>query len=135
MARFLPILLAAFASFVFGAAYYAALGKQWMAAADKSEADMLDETGKPKPPVVPMVVSFVCEVIMAGIFAIVLARLGATAVNGVTFGFLFWVGFIATSMATNHAYQGCKIQLTVIDAGHWLGVLLIQGLVLGLIIT
>ena len=131
MARFIPVLITAIASFAFGAFYYMALSKQWMAAAGKTEADLLDETGKPKTPVVPMIVSFVCEVIMAIIFGILLARLSATAVTGAIYGVLIWFGFVVTTMATNHAYGGQKPALTAIDSGHWLGVLVIQGLLLG----
>jgi hypothetical protein len=36
-----------------------------------------------------------------------------------------------TSMAVNHAFQGAKRTLTLLDGGHWLGVLLIQGALLG----
>ncbi len=131
MVRFLPVLLAAVASFGFGALWYMALGQQWMAAAGKTEADMQDENGKPIVPVGPMITSFVCELVMAAVFAILLTRLGATTINGVIFGALLWFGFVITTMATNHAYGGAKRELTIIDGGHWFGVLLIQGLILG----
>jgi len=39
--------------------------------------------------------------------------------------------FIATTVAVNNAYPGRKFILTVIDAGHWLGVMLIIGAVIG----
>lgn len=131
MVRFLPILITAVASFAFGALYYMALAKPWMAALGKTEADMVDESGKPKTPVVEMLVSFIAEVIMAIILGILLARLGATAVTGAIYGVLIWFGFVVTTMATNHAYGGQKPSLTIIDSGHWLGVLVIQGLLLG----
>jgi hypothetical protein len=34
-------------------------------------------------------------------------------------------------MTVNHAFQGAKRSLTLIDGGHWLGVLVLQGAVLG----
>jgi hypothetical protein len=46
-------------------------------------------------------------------------------------GLFLWVGFVITTMAVNHAFQGAKPMLTLIDGGHWLGVLLLQGLMLG----
>lgn len=131
MVRFLPVLFAALFSFGFGALWYMVLAKPWMDASGKTEADMLDESGKPVIPVGPMVTSFIAEIIMAGVFAILLVQIGATAINGVIFGALFWLGFVVTTMATNHAYGGAKPFLTVIDGGHWLGVLLVQGLILG----
>jgi hypothetical protein len=35
-------------------------------------------------------------------------------------------------MITNHRYQGSKWSLTVIDGGYFLGVLLVQAVVIGL---
>jgi hypothetical protein len=40
-----------------------------------------------------------------------------------------------TSLIVNHAFQGAKRMLTLIDGGHWLGVLLIQSAVLILMTT
>ena len=51
--------------------------------------------------------------------------------NGIISGAILWAGFVVTSMAVNHAFQGAKPALTLIDSGHWLGVLLIQGAVIG----
>lgn len=42
-----------------------------------------------------------------------------------------WLGFVATTLAVNHTFQGAKKELTLIDGGHWLGVLLVQGLLIG----
>jgi hypothetical protein len=36
-----------------------------------------------------------------------------------------------TSLVVNHAFQGVRRTLTLIDGGHWLGVLLIQGAIIG----
>jgi hypothetical protein len=72
---------------------------------------------------------------MAYILAGVIGHLGpgqVTVRNGLISALFVFVGFVATTLATNHAFQGSKTSLTVIDGGHWLGVLLLQGLVLGL---
>ena len=42
-----------------------------------------------------------------------------------------WLGFVITTMAVNNAFRGAKPALTLIDGGHWLGVLLLQGAVIG----
>jgi hypothetical protein len=34
-------------------------------------------------------------------------------------------------MVVNYAFHGARHTLTLIDGGHWLGVLLIQGAILG----
>ncbi len=73
---------------------------------------------------------------MAWMFAGVLLHMAqgglATSLRtGVISGFFLWLGFVITTMAVNHAFQGAKWSLTLIDGGHWLGVLLIQGAILG----
>jgi hypothetical protein len=54
-----------------------------------------------------------------------------SARSGLVSGFFLWLGFVITTMAVNHAFQGERRRLTLIDGGHWLGVLLIQGAILG----
>jgi hypothetical protein len=73
---------------------------------------------------------------MAYVLAGLIGYLGADQVtpwNGLVSGFVVWIGFVATTLATNHSFQGAKRSLTLIDGLHWLGVLLIQGVVIGLI--
>lgn len=44
----------------------------------------------------------------------------------------YWpILIVITTMAVNHAFQGQRGALTLTDGGHWLGVLLIQGAILG----
>jgi hypothetical protein len=122
----IAILAATIAAFVFGAVYYGVLGKQWMAALGRTEMPQ-------GVPVGPMALSLVCGFAMAAVLALVLRHMageGATILDGMATGGLMWLGFVATTVATNHAYQGAKRALTLIDAGHWLGVCLIQGAVL-----
>ena len=129
----LAILIAAIAGFAFGAAWYTTLGKQWMAARGLSEAEAKAKTG-PSP--VPFIISFVALLVMAWMLSGILVHLarGGTAMSvrsGLVSGFFLWLGFVITTMAVNHAFQGERRALTLIDGGHWLGVLLIQGAILG----
>jgi Protein of unknown function (DUF1761) len=126
------IVLAAVVSFMFGWLWYGILfPKQWMAAAGKTEAD-LKAQGGPTP--TPFVISFVALLIMAWVLAGVIGHLGAGAItlrSGVIAGALMWLGFVATTLAVNHTFQGAKPILTLLDGGHWLGVLVLQGAVIG----
>jgi hypothetical protein len=131
-----PILIAAIASFAFGAVWYIGLGKQWMAARDMSAADMEKAKADMGPIPMPYIVAFVALLIMAWMLAGVLLHLArggmpVTLRAGMISGFFLWLGFVMTTMAVNHAFQGAKRSLTLIDGGHWLGVLLIQGAILG----
>jgi hypothetical protein len=126
------IVLAAVVSFMFGWLWYGILfPKQWMAAAGKTEAD-LKAQGGPTP--TPFVISFVALLVMAWVLAGVIGHLGTGAItlrSGVIAGALMWLGFVATTLAVNHTFQGAKPVLTLLDGGHWLGVLLLQGAVIG----
>jgi hypothetical protein len=131
-----PVLVAAIASFLFGAAWYGLLGRHWMAAAGIEAAEMERRKAAMGPIPLPYVIAFVSLVVMAWIFAGVLLHLslGGMAISvraGLISGFLLWLGFVVTTMAVNHAFQGATRLLTLIDGGHWLGVLLVQGAVLG----
>jgi Protein of unknown function (DUF1761) len=128
-----PILTAAIAGFAFGAVWYMALSRQWMAARGLSEAEVKAKTGSSP---LPFIITFVALLIMAWMLSGILVHLarGGTAMSvrsGVVSGFFLWLGFVITTMAVNHAFQGERRMLTVIDGGHWLGVLLIQGAILG----
>jgi hypothetical protein len=82
----------------------------------------------------PYVIAFIALLIMALFLAGLLGHLGAGQVkawNGIVAGAAVWGGFVVTSLVVNHTFQNAKKMLTVIDAGHWLGVLLIQGAVIG----
>lgn len=130
---YLAIIVAAVASYIFGAVWYMVLSKQWMAALDKTEADIKGPDGKGSA--APFIIAFVAQLVMAYVLGGLIGHLGAGQVtpwNGLVSAFFVWAGFVLTTLATNHGFQGAKRALTVIDGLHWLGVLLIQGLVIGL---
>jgi len=122
---YLAVLVAAVAGFAFGALWYGLLGKPWMAA--------LGMTERPKPSPLPFITAFIAQLAMAWILAGLLGHLGEiTPVRSlITAGFV-WFGFVLTTMMVNHRFQSARWSLTLIDGGHWLGVLLVMGLVLGL---
>jgi hypothetical protein len=125
--NYLAVIVAAVAAFAFGALYYGALGSPWMRAARIDPATAKMSAGL-------FVTSFICELIMAWVLAGVIGHLGTGQVtlwNGVVSGFFIWIGFIATTIAVNQRYQGFGWDLTVIDTGHWLGVALLMGAIIG----
>ena len=42
-----------------------------------------------------------------------------------------WLGFVITGMLLNHRYQNMSWKLTLIDGGYLLGVMVLQGIVIG----
>jgi hypothetical protein len=121
------VLVAAGAGFAVGAAWYGVLGKAWMAAARLGPDDV-----KPSPG--PFITALVADLVMAYLLAGVIGHLGeVTPRAGVITASLLWLGFVITTMAVNHAFQGAKTALTLIDGGHWLVVLVVMGAVIGAI--
>jgi hypothetical protein len=128
---YLAVAVAAVVSWIFGALWYGLLGERWMAALGTTKAEMMGPSGKPSP--APFVISFVAELVMAWTLAGVVGHMGQVSVRSALItAFLAWLGFVITTMVVNNAYTRRKAMLTAIDGGHWLGVLLIQGLVIGL---
>ncbi len=126
---YLAVLFAGAAGFAFGAVYYTTLGKHWMRALGKTKEDIQ----RNKSPL-PFIIAAVAQFLMAYILAGAIGHLGDDTVtirNGVITGLFMWVGFVLTTVSVNYAFQGAKPMLTVIDAGHWLGVLVLQGLIIG----
>ena len=122
---YLAVLLAAIGGFVTGSIWYGVLGKAWLSALGKTKEDL-------KPTPLPFVIAAIAQLVMAFMLAGILGHLGEITVwNGVISAFFIWLGFILPSMAVNHAFQGAKGKLTVIDCGHWLAVLVVQGTILG----
>lgn len=125
--NWLAVIAAAVVAWLFGAAWYMGLSKPWLKAARRDPATM-----KKSP--LPFVISFIAELIMAYIMALVVGAMTGgepTLLAGLVFGFVLWLGFVATTLSANHRYQDFGWDLTLIDGGHWLGVLLIIGGVIG----
>lgn len=125
--NYIAVVIAALTGFSVGMAWYMVLGHLWMAALGKTKEDL-----KPRP--WPFIASTISLLIMGFMLAGVIGHLGegqVTVKNGLITGFTLWLGFVITSMLVNHAFQGAKPQLTIIDGGHWLAVLLAMGAVIG----
>ena len=123
--NYLAVLIAALAAYAWGAAYYTTLSKQWLAAVGLTEV---------KRSVAPFVISFIAVAVMAFVLAGSISHLGPgnlTVKNGIISGLILWAGFVVTTVFVNNAYPGRKFMLSIIDSIHWLGVLVIQGAIIG----
>lgn len=127
------ILVAAGAAWLLGAAYYMALARPWMAAQGwPDETAMLGPSGRMSP--LPFLGSFIAELVMAWVLAGVMFHAGNGAFTirtGVISAALVWLGFVATTIGVNHAFSKRPLRLFLIDAGHWLAVLVLMGVILG----
>jgi hypothetical protein len=130
---YLAVVIAAVVSFLFGWLWYGVLfPKAWVEAVGKTEEELRAQGNSPTP----FIIAFIAQLVMAWVLAGVIGHLGPDQVtfrNGVISGAFIWLGFVITTLTVNHAFQGAKRELTLIDGGHWLGVLLLQGSVIGLV--
>jgi Protein of unknown function (DUF1761) len=130
--NYLAVIAAAVASFIFGGIWYNAFSKQWLEAVGRSP----DSVGKEKAGIGLYLLAFGAVLIMAWMLAGVLLHLslGGMALSlrsGIISALFLWFGFVMTTMVVNYAFHGARQSLTLIDGGHWLGVLVIQGGILG----
>jgi uncharacterized membrane protein YsdA (DUF1294 family) len=128
--NWLAVVLATVASMALGMGWYMVLADRWVAATGKSRDELMGSGGS----AAPFIWAAGCQLVMAYF----IARLTPVVMSEVTWftaalmGVHGWVGFIVTSMILNHRYQNQKWSLTAIDAGYLLGVVVVQGIVIGL---
>lgn len=126
------VLAAAAAGYAFGAAWYLTLGKPWMRALGTTREALKAKVSAPLAFGSAAVAQLVIAFFLAGLVGHLTASGVPTVAGGIATGFFVWLAFVATTLTVNHRFQGARWSLTVIDAGHWLGVMLVQGLVIGL---
>lgn len=127
---FLAVIVAAAASFVYGAVHYMVLSKQWMAVSGVK----LDEKGRPagNSPL-PFILSGICMLLVAGMMRHVMAMSGIdTAGKGLLTGLGVGAFFIAPWTMINNAYGMRPFLLTVIDGAYAIIGCGLIGLILGL---
>ncbi len=123
--NYLAVAVAAVVGFAVGMIWYRIFAPQWMAALGKTRAELA-----PRPR--PFVIAIVAQLLMAYILAGAIGHMGAVDIHtGVVSAAFIWLGFIATTIVINHSFQGLPTALILIDAGHWLAVMVIMGAVIG----
>lgn len=130
--NWLAVVLAMVASMALGMAWYMSLSKPWVAATGKS-ADQIkaDSGGGAMPFVWAALAQLVMAYFLALLTPVIMGEI--TVASAVVIGVHMWLGFIITSMVLNHRYQGMSWALTLIDGGYLLGVMIVQGIVIGLL--
>ena len=122
--NFVAIMAAVVASMLSGAAWYSIFAKPWMKAVGYSEV--------PQPDPKIYIVAAIAQLIIALTLSILFAHFPSIElVSGVVAGFFLWLGFCAAPMAVNHRFQSKGWDLTLIDAGFWLVVFVLQGGIIG----
>ena len=130
--NWLAVGLATIVSMAIGALWYSVLTQRWIEACGFSPEQIASIEANDKPVIYLFAVisHLVMAVVLSGIIFHT-AGAGSTLGNGLVVGFLVWLGFVLTSMTVNHRFQFKPWSLTIIDAGHYLAVLLLQGAIIG----
>jgi hypothetical protein len=129
--NYLAVVVAALAGFLFAGLWYGILSRAWLSAIGQTRSEL---TARRMPQALSWTIAAVCMLVMAFVLAGAIGHLGpgqVTLRNGAISGAFLWFGFVLTTIATNHAFQAARPSLTLIDCGAWLGVLLVQGAVIG----
>ena len=133
-ANIVSILIAAVAAWMFGGIYYTVLSKPWLAAQGKTieqcKAEQDAKSGIAKG--APFVLVFVSEIIIAWVLYGILMHMNLFTLRaGIISAAFCWFGFVLTTIATNNAFGGRRVMLTVIDSVAWLGAFVIIGAIVG----
>ena len=133
-ANLVSIMVAAVAAWIFGGIYYTALSKPWLAAQGKTLEQCKAEQGAKSAMAkgTPFVVVFISEIIIGWVIYGILMHMNAFTVRaGIITAAFCWFGFVLTTIATNNAFGGRRVMLTVIDGIAWLGAFVIIGAIVG----
>jgi small-conductance mechanosensitive channel len=127
---YLAILAAAVAAWVFGSVWYNVFANAWLAALGNDPAQIEAKRKVRQVPYVPMAVSFASEIALAALLSFLLSGLGlgglaAGALAGLVIG-----AFMVLCGLVNNIFAGRTLRLSLIDGVHWIGVAVIECVVL-----
>ena len=129
-ANLIAVLIAAIVSMAIGAGWYSTFGTQWMEAVgfSQDEKRKIDQGGS----AVIYVIAFASLLVIAFALSCVMRVANVDGIVwGLIYGAVMWAGFIAPPIIINHRFQMKSWTLTVIDTGHYLLVLVVQGIIIG----
>lgn len=122
----IAVVVAAAVYFVLGAIWFTALRKPWLEAIGKTPDQL---TGGPAT---GYLVAFISNLIIAWMLAWLIIALGRKGLlAGAATGALLWLGFTATTMATEFVFEGRTLGAYGIIAGYPLIGMLVMGAILG----
>jgi hypothetical protein len=126
--NYFAVVVAAIAYWFLGALWYASLfSKPWMAL-----EHMTDEQARTMNPVLPYVITFLLNLLIAFVLAqLCLWRNATTAARGAALGILLWVGFVGPITYTTYMYEMRPWQLFAINEFYPLVGLCLMGAILG----
>ncbi|MBO0903226.1 DUF1761 domain-containing protein [Jiella sonneratiae] len=121
----IPCLIAAVLAFGFGFFWHRTFERRWMTAPGYA--------ARPALKLAPLVVVFIAYFVVAEMLSGLTAHIGGiTLANAFVNALLVWAGFVLATMVVDHSFEARPRKLTLVNAGHWLGVFVIMAVVIGL---
>lgn len=115
--EFLNVIVAAAGSFIFGAVWYSALAKPWMAASGVEVGPDGNPANSASP--LPYIMSAVAAILVAGMMRHVFATAPVDSVfEGALNGFGIGLFFISPWIMMNNGFGDRPFKLTLIDGGY-----------------
>ncbi len=126
--RFLPVVVAAFAAFVFSAVWYGAFGQEMA----KLHPAYAEAAAASRPPAWKMLVELARSLILASVLAHLVVSLGISGWRGAALlGVWMWIGFPVVLWAGAIVWENVPPKLAAIHAGDWLAKLVLIAVVVG----
>src|ERR1700722_17213652 len=127
--NWVAILVAAIASFLFEALWYSVFMSEWLAGIGRTREWLLSSGTSPA---LQCGVSILCGVLAATVLRICIQGSGEhSARRGILVGALVWLGFVATSWATEYIFEVRTLKIYAVNAGFWLFDLMLMGAIVG----
>ena len=116
--NYLAIIVGIIFNQVFGAAWYSAWSKPWMAEVGLTQEDMEAMKGTARQ-WYPYVIAVVSALVFTFVLALLIQGMGAdNVVDGLMLGLMASIGFILTSYATTYSFEGRSLKLFLINSGY-----------------
>jgi len=127
--NWVAILVAAIASFLFEALWYSVFLNEWIAGIGRTREWLMNSGISPA---LQYGVAILCAVIAATVLSICIQASGEhSAQRGILVGAIVWLGFVATTWATEYIFEVRTLQIYAINAGFWLLDLVLMGVIVG----
>ncbi len=124
------IVVAMIASFLFEAGWYSYFMTPWLIGVGRTSEWMHEYSGMMPP--VQYAIAMLCSLIAAAVLSLAIQVSGEqTLLRGIKVGAVLWLGFIATSWATEYAFEVRSLEIFAINTGAWLANLVIMGAIVG----
>ncbi|MBI1774979.1 MAG: DUF1761 domain-containing protein [Proteobacteria bacterium] len=130
--NYLAVLLAGFASFMLGWAWYGGLFKNAWIKSSGITPEKIQEMQRGPNAARALVVTFLSQIVIALAIAVLIEWTGAAGwQQGLGLGLSVWIGFAAPFGLIANIHSGKSLQAFVIDAGYQLIYLALMGVVIG----